>query len=120
MKILLVFVILAIMCVGCIIVISSSSLIFGASGGGESISYIACSLKYQVTTLGGILDFGRMGANCSANPLGPNKSNGESCSSNSECASGNCIGGGIFGVGLLGDDKCAPAGESGVLFDIFR
>lgn len=71
-------------------------------------------------TLGGLLDLGRMGAECGANPLGSNKSNGESCSSNSECASGNCIGGGIFGVGLLGDDKCAPAGESGVLFDIFR
>tara|TARA_Y100000817_G_scaffold266890_1_gene223288 strand:+ start:17 stop:376 length:360 start_codon:yes stop_codon:yes gene_type:complete len=118
MKILLVFVILAIMCVGCIIVISSSSLIFGASGGGESISYAACSLKYQVTTLGGILDFGRMGANCGANPLGPNKSNGESCSSNSECASGNCVGGGALGFGLLGGDECAPAGESGAFFGL--
>ena len=77
MKILLVFVILAIMCGGCIIVIISSSLISGASGGVELMSYAACMAKYQATTIGGILDIGRMGANCGANPLGSNKSNGE-------------------------------------------
>jgi len=118
MKILLVFVILAIMCVGCIIVIISSSLIFWASGGvgsvTETVGSVVETTEYEAcvatSPLAGI---GRMGAECGADPNGPMLPNGQECDQNSQCASGNCVGGGALGFGLLSSDECGPAGESG-------